>query len=104
MSRDSLWKQLETILKDKITSFDGVAGLALKSLTGEYLISINGDEVFPTASTIKIPVLAKLFSLQEEGEIDLSKRIRFTQDMYGAGSGVIHFLDSGGWNTQRELW
>ena len=94
MSRDSLWKQLETILKDKITSFEGVAGLAVKSLTGERSISINGDEVFPTASTIKIPVLAKLFSLQEEGEIDLSERIRFTQDMYGAGSGVIHFLEN----------
>ena len=94
MSRDSLWKQLETILKDKITSFEGVAGLAVKSLTGEKSISINGDEVFPTASTIKIPVLAKLFSLQEEGEIDLSERIRFTQDMYGAGSGVIHFLEN----------
>ena len=94
MSRDSLWKQLETILKDKITSFEGVAGLAVKSLTGERSISINGDEVFPTASTIKIPVLAKLFSLLEEGEIDLSERIRFTQDMYGAGSGVIHFLEN----------
>jgi beta-lactamase class A len=38
--------------------------------------------------------LAKLFSLQEEGEIDLSQRIRFTQNMYGAGSGVIHFLEN----------
>ena len=94
MSRDSLWKQLETTLKDKITTFDGVAGLLVKSLTSGKSISINGDEVFPTASTIKIHVLAKLFSLQEEGEIDLSQRIRFTQNMYGAGSGVIHFLEN----------
>ncbi len=94
MSRDSLWKQLETTLKDKITTFDGVAGLSVKSLTSGKSISINGDEVFPTASTIKIHVLAKLFSLQEEGEIDLSQRIRFTQNMYGAGSGVIHFLEN----------
>ncbi len=94
MSSDSLWKQLGTTLKDKITTFDGVAGLSVKSLTSGKSISINGDEVFPTASTIKIHVLAKLFSLQEEGEIDLSQRIRFTQNMYGAGSGVIHFLEN----------
>ena len=43
MSRDSLWEQLENTLRDKITSFDGVAGLAVKSLTGEKNISINGD-------------------------------------------------------------
>ena len=94
MSRDSLWKQLETTLKDKITTFEGVSGLAVKSLTSGKSISINGDEVFPTASTIKIHVLAKLFSLLEEGEIDLSQRIRFTENMYGAGSGVIHFLEN----------
>jgi beta-lactamase class A len=103
MSSDSLWEQLENTLKDKITTFDGVAGLAVKSLTSEKSISINGDEVFPTASTIKVHVLAKLFSLQEEGEIDLSRRIRFTQDMYGAGSGVIHFLENDPEFTFRDV-
>ncbi|PZC41916.1 MAG: beta-lactamase class A [Chloroflexi bacterium] len=103
MSSDSLWEQLENTLKDKITIFDGVAGLAVKSLTSEKSISINGDEVFPTASTIKVHVLAKLFSLQEEGKIDLSRRIRFTQDMYGAGSGVIHFLENDPEFTFRDV-
>ncbi len=94
MSRDSLWQQLEDTLKTKIDEFDGVAGVSLKSFSSGNNISINGVEIFPTASTIKIHILAKLFHLEETGEIDLSERIRFTQDKYGAGSGVIHFLEN----------
>ena len=41
-----------------------------------------------------MPVLTQLFSLEEKGGIDLSKRIRFTNDMYGSGSGIIHFLEN----------
>ena len=94
MSKGSLWQQLENTLKTKIDEFDGVAGVSLKSFSSGKHISINGDEIFPTASTIKIHILAKLFYLEEKGEIDLSERIRFTQDKYGGGSGVIHFLEN----------
>ena len=100
MSKGSLWQQLENTLKTKIDEFDGVAGVSLKSFSSGKHISINGDEIFPTASTIKIHILAKLFYLEEKGEIDLSERIRFTQDKYGGGSGVIHF-----WRTiQNSLF
>ena len=94
MGKDSIWKQLEKNLKNKLASFEGVAGLSVKSLTGEEALSINGNEVFPTASTIKIHILTKLFSMEEEGQINLSKRVRFTESMYGSGSGVIHFLEN----------
>ena len=94
MGKDSIWKQLEKNLKNKLASFEGVAGLSVKSLTGEEALSIKGNEVFPTASTIKIHILTKLFSMEEEGQINLSKRVRFTESMYGSGSGVIHFLEN----------
>lgn len=94
MSRDSLWQQLEHTLRTKIDAFNGVAGVSVKSFNSGNSISINGDEIFPTASTIKIHILAKLFHLEEQGEIDLSKRIRFTRDKYGSGSGIIHFLEN----------
>ena len=94
MSTDSLWQQLENTLRSKIDEFNGVAGVSLKSFSTGNIISINGDEIFPTASTIKIHILAKLFYLEETGEINLSERIRFTQDKHGAGSGVIHFLEN----------
>ena len=83
MGKDSIWKQLEKNLKNKLASFEGVAGLSVKSLTGEEALSIKGNEVFPAASTIKIHILTKLFSMEEEGQINLSKRVRFTESMYG---------------------
>ena len=94
MGKDSIWKQLEKTLKNKLASFEGVAGISVKSLTCEKALSIKGNEVFPTASTIKIHILTKLFSMEEEGQIKLSKRVRITEDMYGSGSGVIHFLEN----------
>ena len=94
MSSRSLWEQLKITLTNKINTFEGVAGLAVKSLTSGNSICIHGDEVFPTASTIKIHILTQLFSLEQKEEIDLSKRVRFTNDMYGAGSGIIHFLEN----------
>ena len=64
MSRDSLWQQLEDTLRNKIDAFNGVAGVSVKSFNSGNSISINGDEIFPTASTIKIHILAKLFHLE----------------------------------------
>ncbi|MFL2626861.1 MAG: serine hydrolase [Dehalococcoidia bacterium] len=94
MATNLLWRNLENTLVSKINEFEGVAGLSIRSLKNKNTISINGDEIFPTASSIKIHILTQLFSLEEKGMIDLSKRIQFTQDMYGAGSGVIHFLEN----------
>ena len=66
MGKDSIWKQLEKTLKNKLASFEGVAGISVKSLTCEKALSIKGNEVFPTASTKKIHILTKLFSMEEE--------------------------------------
>ena len=94
MTTNLLWSNLESTLDNIINQFEGVAGLSIRCLNNNKTISINGDDVFPTASSIKIYILTQLFTLEDKGTIDLAKRVRFTQDMYGAGSGVIHFLEN----------
>ncbi|MBS95665.1 MAG: serine hydrolase [SAR202 cluster bacterium] len=94
MTTNLLWSNLESTLDNIINQFEGVAGLSIRCLNNNKTISINGDDVFPTASSIKIHILTQLFTLEDKGTIDLAKRVRFTQDMYGAGSGVIHFLEN----------
>jgi beta-lactamase class A len=94
MGNSSIWVKLKNTLSNKVNDFEGVAGVAVKSLTSDNSIYINGDEIFPTASIIKIHVLTQLFSMEDKGEINLSKRIRFSTDMYGAGSGIIHYLEN----------
>ena len=71
MTTNLLWRNLESTLGNKINEFEGVAGLSIRSLKNKNTISINGDDIFPTASSIKIHILTQLFSLEEKGMIDL---------------------------------
>ncbi len=57
--------QLEVKLHERIRAFDaqmgGVLGVATIDLTSGRVYVYNGDVAFPTASTIKIAILAELF-------------------------------------------
>ena len=78
MTTNLLWSNLESTLDNIINQFEGVAGLSIRCLNNNKTISINGDDIFPTASSIKIHILTQLFTLEDKGTIDLAKRVRFT--------------------------
>ena len=78
MTTNLLWSNLESTLDNIINQFEGVAGLSIRCLNNNKTISINGDNIFPTASSIKIHILTQLFTLEDKGTIDLAKRVRFT--------------------------
>ena len=58
MSELLLWKRLHRELGGQVDAFPGVAGVCVRDLGTDHGIAINPDEVFPTASTIKIHILA----------------------------------------------
>lgn len=88
-----LWQRLEANLQEQIAGFPGVAGIAAKDLTSNLSISINADEIFPTASTIKIHILTQLLVRAAAGEVDLQERILVPPAQYVGGSGVIAYLE-----------
>jgi beta-lactamase class A len=87
-----LWQKLATALQAKVAAFPGVAGVALQDVKEGLTIGINADEVFPTASTIKIHVLTKLLQRAEAGALDLDERIAIDPADLVLGSGVIAYL------------
>ncbi len=89
------WTHLRTKLEREIEQADASVGVCLLDLVDGNTLTINADEVFPTASTIKIHVLATLFLLAEEGALDLSQRIRFEPGQGAGGSGVLEHLEDG---------
>ena len=93
MSSTLLWERMEERIARKVRRFAGVAGVAVKDLTGGQTLSINGDEVFPTASTIKIHVLTQLLARAERGELDLDQPMRITPEMHVPGSGVLASME-----------
>ena len=58
--------------------------------TGNY-VDINADEIFPTASIIKLPVLVQLFRSIEKNQLTLSEKMPLTEYYRTEGSGSLQF-------------
>jgi len=85
-------EQAVAAARELIAGFAGdVAFLARNLVTGEE-ISYRDDRVMPTASTIKLLVLAELFRQVEAGEVDLDQAIPIHPDDRGGGSGILKDL------------
>ncbi len=93
MGEHLYWAALERRLRDRVASFSGVAGIHLRDLEGDRVIDINGNEPFPTASSIKIHLLTALFEMEARGEIDLEERVSVGVENSVPGSGVTAYLE-----------
>ena len=66
-------------------------------------IAVNGDELFPTASTFKVPVMVEVYAQAREGRFKISDRIEFQEVHRVIGSGVMQALGVGLNPTIRDL-
>ena len=58
--------------------------------TGNYA-DINADKIYPTASIIKLPVLAELFRSIEKNQLTLDEKMPLTEYFRTEGSGSLQF-------------
>ncbi|MBX9928700.1 MAG: class A beta-lactamase-related serine hydrolase [Gemmatimonadaceae bacterium] len=93
-----LHRQLDSIAD----AHHGVVSYAVRNLdTGERLAR-RGDEPFPTASLIKVPILVTLFDLVEKKRIALDDRIILTGIDKVPGAGNLQFMHDGIELTVRD--
>jgi beta-lactamase class A len=57
------------------TLTDGTVGIAVRDLHSGQSIGINNDTLFPMASTYKVAVAGKIFSLADAGALSLDERL-----------------------------
>jgi beta-lactamase class A len=81
---------------------DGVLGVYVEDLSTGARIERRADELFPTASSIKLAVLYELFRQAEEGRIDLGEVTQPPADRVGGG-GVLQYLGGRVSLTSRDL-
>jgi beta-lactamase class A len=107
---DLLWKKLDTRVRDITDKLEGVIGVAILDLTDGRILLLNGDRVFPTASSIKIAILVELYRQDQETRSGAKDKARlddtYTFDpkdlvedsriMAGLTAGVTHL-------TNRDL-
>ena len=62
-----LWSKLERGVAELDARLDGVLAVAIKDLSDGRTLLLHADEVMPTASTIKIAILAELYRQEQRG-------------------------------------
>jgi len=62
-----LWARLERGIAEIEARLDGVLAVAIKDLSDGRTLLLHPDEVMPTASTIKLAVLAELYRQEQSG-------------------------------------
>jgi beta-lactamase class A len=67
-----LWQKMDHDIQQVTQNLDGVMGVVVKDLTSGQTVAILPDEVFPTASSIKVAVLAELYRQAQQGKLKLT--------------------------------
>ena len=69
--------------------FDGALGVAAIDLTTGRMLALHGDTLFPQASVIKIPILARMFQAARAGTFSLDDRVTIEPRDAVGGSGHL---------------
>lgn len=90
-----LWQKLQEDLRSVDHHLDGIMGLAVKDLTSGQEFYINGDEIMPQASSIKIAILAELYRQAQQGRLKLTDDYIVRREDMVPGSGIVLGLTPG---------
>jgi beta-lactamase class A len=93
---------LESELRRIASGYSGKATFALTDLTSGEHIARDEDDVMPTASLIKVPILVALYQAAHKGRVALTDRIAYREDQKVLGSGVLVHLTPGVEMTVRD--
>lgn len=96
-----------TDLKDRLLAcLDGTSGcvcVAFRDLTTDESFSICGGQSVPSASTIKLVIMAELFSRVHAGTMRLDDTVTVTAQMHTGGDGILKELEPGHTFTLKEI-
>jgi beta-lactamase class A len=81
-------------LSEIASAFDGVMGYCIVDLTSGETFGALQDELFPTASSIKLAVIYELFTQVDQGKLKLDEMRPLNPAFKVGGSGVLNELTS----------
>jgi beta-lactamase class A len=90
-------------MNDHFAPLGGVVGVMVHDLATGQELTYNHTERFPTASTLKAPLLYELYRQADAGKIDLTERVTLSHANRTPGSGILQDLDEGLQPTIRDL-
>ena len=86
---------LDKELRRVVKTYSGKCTYALTDISSGEHIGNDEDDLMPTASLIKVPILIALYQAVEDGRISLDDRITFGDEHRFPGSGVLQRMSTG---------
>lgn len=88
------WALLKETLENKVGRFEGQAGIVIKDLDTNWEVSFNKDKLFPSASLVKIPIMAACYYAARQGRINLNDTLRLESLEKVSGSGRLKYMQA----------
>jgi beta-lactamase class A len=90
-----LWQKLAATVNEVDSQLDGVLAVAILDLASGQKYLLHADEVLPTASSIKIAILAELYRQAQQGKLKLTDFYTLQPSDIVGGSGITSVLTPG---------
>lgn len=94
--KHNAWLALEEKINAQVDSFSQDAGIIIKDLSTGWEIAVNEDKLFPSASIVKVPIMASIFSVSIEKGFDLNRTLTLKNKYKVSGSGRLKDYSAGG--------
>ncbi|CAN5644595.1 serine hydrolase [soil metagenome] len=97
---------LTATLQRLVRGFGGDVGVYVRHLPTGASAAIHADEVFPTASMIKVPLLLALYDQVERGRLDLKAELPYPDTLryqYEESTDVVRYMNPGDTLPLSEL-
>src|SRR5512139_1629912 len=97
------WAQLEKDVETGLRDFQGVLGYVIKDLESGRTLTRLPDRRFPSASMVKVPIMAACYRAAEDGRISLHDTLKLKRSDKVRGSGVLRGAAIGAPVTVEKL-
>lgn len=96
---------LEKELQGAVAGFHGSVGIYFRNLSSATEAAVNADETFPTASLVKVPILAVLLARVDRGELDYNRELVMTSTRsYDADDLAANLKDGARISPAKLVW
>jgi len=93
--KDAEWLAMVDSLDKVSRAYSGRVGIYIKDLETGKTWEYNSDRLFPSASLIKVPIMAAVFEQIKLGSLTLDTQIKLTRHERVGGSGSLKWVRDG---------
>ncbi|MCU0387798.1 MAG: class A beta-lactamase-related serine hydrolase [Chitinophagaceae bacterium] len=89
------FKSLEAAMVESVQQFNGDIGFYVEDLVSGKAIMYHADTIFPTASVVKVPILAGIMDKIEKGEFNYHQKLTYRDSLLYEGEDILGSFKDG---------